>query len=118
VKQQRKARIDFDHLRRTVPITAVLEKYGVLGELRRSGAQLKGRCPIHDGNNTSRSFVVNPVTNVWKCFSPSCDKGGAMLELVAEIEKVETYEAALLVAKWFGIKNDKSCNRTKRRSVK
>src|SRR6185369_6826130 len=49
-----------------------------------------------------RQFVVS--NNLWRCFSPSCDRGGGMLELVAELEKVEVREAALLVAEWFFIK--------------
>ena len=116
MKQERKARIDFEQLRRTVPITAVLEKYGILGTLKRSGAQLKGPCPIHGGTK-SRSFVVDPQKNVWNCFSPSCAKGGGMLELVAAMEKMEIPDSARLVARWFAIKREKTTShRTPRRT--
>ena len=118
MKQKQKTRVDFDQLRRTVPIIAILERYGILGDLKRSGRQLKGRCVIHDGDIKARSFVVDPDKNVWKCFSPHCARGGGMLELVAELEKVEVREAALLVAKWFAIKNEKISNHQTRRRVK
>jgi DNA primase len=60
--------IDFQRLKRSVPIAAVLSRYGI--ELKRSGKNLKGRCPLHHG--TSASFVVDENTNLWRCFSPNC----------------------------------------------
>lgn len=117
MKQHRKARVNFELLRRTVPIEAILDRYGVLGTLKRSGAQLKGPCPIH-GATKSRSFVVNPDSNVWHCFSPACDRGGGMLELVAALEKVDVREAALMVARWFAIKGEPINNHQTQRSKK
>ena len=117
VKRERKLRIDFEKLRRTVPITAVLEKYGLLRELKQSGRQLKGPCPMHEGSKNSRSFVVNLDTHVWKCFSPSCDRGGGTLELVMQIENVDVQGAALLVARWFAIKSEIVSNHKARRRV-
>ena len=98
-------RVLFEQLKRTVPISAVLERYGILSELKRVGTQLKGCCPIHHGSNNPKQFVVDVNKGVWRCFSPSCDRGGAMLELVAELEKVEIREAALMVAEWFCIQS-------------
>ena len=80
---------------------AVLAKYGI--ELKRQGNNMKGCCPIHKGSNP-RQFVVDEAKGLWRCFSPSCDRGGGMLELVAELEKVDVKQAALLVADWFCIK--------------
>jgi hypothetical protein len=99
MKRDHAQRVLFEQLKRTVPIEAVLARYGI--ELRREGNSLKGRCPIHKGRNP-RQFVVS--NNLWRCFSPSCDRGGGMLELVAELERVDVKEAALLVADWFCIK--------------
>lgn len=118
MKRERKIRIDFEQLRRTVPITAVLEKYGLLREAKQSGTQLKMRCPIH-GSTTSRSLVVDPNKGVWKCFSPSCSsQGGGMLEFVAAMEKVDVQKAAVLVARWFAIKPTTVSNRRTHRRVK
>jgi hypothetical protein len=108
--------IAFQELRRTVPLTAVLERYGILGDLKRMGAQLYGACPIHNGSN-KRQFVVNPNTSEWKCFSPEHDSGGGTLEFVAEKERVDIPHAARLVASWFAITGGNPVNqRTERRS--
>ncbi len=63
-------RVDFELIKRIVPLAAILERYGVLPELKRVGTQLKGCCPIHKGSNP-RQFVVDLNKNVWRCFSPS-----------------------------------------------
>lgn len=101
--QRQKGRIDFERLRRAVPISAALQRYGILATLKRSGTQLKGPCPIHDSDTKSKSFVVDLEKNAWHCFSPKCNRGGGMLDLVAEVERVKVPQAALLVARWFAI---------------
>jgi len=93
-------RVLFEQLKRTVPIEAVLAKYGI--ELKRQGNSLKGCCPIHHGSN-SRQFVVS--NNLFQCFSPSCKRGGDIFSLVAELERIEVREAALLIAEWFCVKS-------------
>lgn len=100
---QHARRVYFEQLKRSVPISAVLARYGI--ELKRSGSgsDLKGCCPIHHGSNPNQ-FHVDENKNLWRCFSPSCNRGGGILDLVAELEKVEVREAALLVAEWFRIK--------------
>ena len=84
-----------------VPVTAVLERYGRLGELKRIGAQLFGPCPIHRGTN-KKQFVVDPAKNVWKCFG-DCQTGGSTIELVSGIENIEIRAAVELIAHWFAI---------------
>ena len=95
-------RVYFEQLRRVVPLAAVLEKYGVLHELKRIGASHKGCCPIHNGSNR-RQFVCDLQKNVWKCFSPHCDRGGGVLEFVAAMERVDLLESARLIAGWFAV---------------
>ena len=110
-------RVLFEQLKRTIPITAVLDRYGILAELKRVGTQLKGCCPIHHGSNP-KQFVVEENKGLWRCFSPSCDRGGGMLELVAELEKVEIREAALMVAEWFCVRSGSDVrNRKQQRST-
>ena len=94
------ARIYVEQVKRLVPLTMVLARYGI--ELRRQGHQLYGPCPIHGSGKNRRQFVVNPATSEWKCFG-DCDRGGAMLEFVAAKEQIDIFEAARLVASWFAV---------------
>ncbi|HEX2841394.1 CHC2 zinc finger domain-containing protein [Hyphomicrobium sp.] len=87
---------------RRVPLAAVLERYGLLGDLKRIGTSLTGCCPIHRGSNR-KQFVVDPARDLWKCFSPHHDAGGGVLEFVAEFENVTKREAAGLIARWFAL---------------
>ena len=95
-------RVYFEQIRRVVPLAAILERYGILSELKRVGSSHKGCCPIHKGNNR-RQFAADLQKNVWKCFSPECERGGGVLELVAELEHVDLLGAARLIAGWFAI---------------
>ena len=92
---------DFDHLRRVVPLAAILTHYHLDSGLKRVGHNLVGCCPIHQGSNR-RQFTVNPTTGLWHCFGDS-NRGGGTLELVAEIERLDVRGAALLIAGWFAI---------------
>jgi DNA primase len=93
--------VAFDRLRGLVPLPAVLARYGLLSTLKRSGSQLKGCCPLHDGTSR-RQFVVNVETNTWYCFG-SCRRGGGTLEFVAAMERVSLVRAAELIAQWFAL---------------
>ena len=93
--------VSFDCLRDLVPLSAVLARYGLLSSLRRSGSQLKGCCPLHDGTSR-RQFVVNVESNTWYCFG-SCQAGGGTLEFVAAMERVSLVRAGELVARWFAL---------------
>jgi len=100
VNAQHAQRIYFEQIKRVVPLTAVLARYHI--ELKKVGTSLKGCCPIHKGSN-SRQFVVDENKNLWRCFSPSCDRGGSIFEFVAEMEHSSTIDAARLIARWFAI---------------
>lgn len=96
-----KQAVDFALVKRLVSLSMVLSRYGLLDGLKRSGAQLVGRCPIHKGRNP-RAFVVNTHDSTWRCFG-DCDRGGATLELVAELENIDIREAAVRIASWFAL---------------
>jgi DNA primase len=98
-----KYRFDLAELKRLVPLAHILSNYGLLDGLKRSGSQLTGCCPIHNGSNR-RQFVVDLNRDSWRCFG-DCDRGGGSLELVAAIEGVGITEAAMRIAQWFGIEN-------------
>jgi|SRR5688572_2641768 len=88
---------------RLVPLSAILERYHVLTDLKKIGSQLFGVCPLHRGSN-KKQFVVdlNKGGGVWRCFG-NCDAGGGALEFVAAKEGVGIKEAARLVRDWFAL---------------
>jgi len=112
MNREHAARVLFEQLKRTIPIEAVTARYGL--ELKRSGQSLVGCCPIptHQGSN-AKQFVVS--NGLWRCFSPSCDRGGSILELVSELEQVDIREAALLLSKWFAVKPGSDVQAKRRR---
>lgn len=96
-------RVYFEQIKRVVRLESVLARYGVLDDLRRTGRQLTGCCPIHKGTN-KKQFVVDLDKQLWRCFSPEHDEGGSTLEFVAAMENVQVREAALRIADWFAIR--------------
>jgi hypothetical protein len=105
--------VDFAQLKRVVPLTAILSRYGLDVALKRAGTQLRGACPIHKGRN-KRQFVVDPNTSSWRCFG-DCDKGGGPLEFVAAMENVGIREAALRIAEWFAVPRQQGAVQPKQR---
>ena len=96
--------VDYKELKASITIEMVLERYGVLSELKKSGRNLAGRCPIHRGSNP-RQFSVNPAKNIWNCFG-DCKAGGNVLDFVAMMEfgdqdPESIRKAALLLKDWF-----------------
>lgn len=108
-------RVPFEVIRRTVPLTTILEHYGVLRDLKKHGRQLHGACPIHGGSNP-RQFVVDPIKSLWRCFSPRCGRGGSTLEFVADMERCSLTDAADLISRWFGIRPVTTTSQHKHRS--
>jgi hypothetical protein len=92
-------RVYFEQLNRTVPIEAVLARYGI--ELKGSASSRKGPCPIHNGRNPTQ-FVVDANKGLWRCFG-DCKRGGDVINLVAELERIDIRDAALMIARWFAI---------------
>lgn len=95
-------RIDFRRLRETVSMEDVLALLGWRAA-RRSGAQLRGPCPVHGSPSpASTSFAVHLERNVWRCFS-LCDRGGNQLDLFAQATRQPIYQAALELCERLGI---------------
>lgn len=91
--------VDFKAVKAAVTIDMVLQHYGVK-DLKRSKDELRGPCPIHQGDG-SRAFHANLVKNNFQCFS--CKARGNVLDFVAAMEKCSVRDAALKLAGWFGI---------------
>jgi DNA primase len=82
---------DVQALRRANPIAAVIADAGV--ELRRAGARLVGRCPLHSDGEPS--LVVYPQTQSYFCFG--CQAGGDVIDFVSRQRQVGFKEAAALL---------------------
>jgi DNA primase len=76
--------LNFQYLKRAVPIEAVLRDKGLSTHLTKRGDQLFGPCPVHGGDNP-RAFVVSLSKNLWHCFT-KCDAGGDIVDLVRRLD--------------------------------
>ena len=103
--------IDFDAIKRRVPMSAVVERYRI-GGLKVSGkAHLRGRCPLHGGEG-SETFHVDTAQQVFHCFS--CQAGGSVLDLVMRLEGCGLRQAAERLASWSHVAahNDRQIKQT------
>ena len=91
--------VDFRAVKAAVTMQMLLARYG-LDNLRQSGQELRGKCPIHEGDG-ERSFHVNLSKNAFNCFS--CHARGNVLDLVAGLEHCTIRAAALKLAEWYGV---------------
>jgi 5S rRNA maturation endonuclease (ribonuclease M5) len=60
-------------------------------KLKQSGAELRGPCPIHNGQRDS--FAVDRKTGLWHCHS-TCGRGGDILALEMELSGNSDFAAA------------------------
>lgn len=90
--------VDFQAVKQAVTLGQVLERYGV--KLKRTGKELHGRCPIHQGKG-DESFRANTEKNAFQCFS--CQAKGNVLDFVAAMEKCSVRDAGLKLQEWFGL---------------
>lgn len=93
--------VGFDTLKRAVSMSQVLQRYGFLEQLYRSGDSLSGACPLHRGHNKSQ-FRVSLSKNCWICFG-DCHRGGSIVDFVSRKEGIGIREAALLIQDWFSV---------------
>ena len=93
--------VDFKAIKSAVTMEQVLERYGLLEQMKRSGDSLSGCCPIHGGSNPTQ-FRVSVSKNVWNCFS-ECKHGGNVLDFIAKKDDVSVHAAALKLIEWFNL---------------
>ena len=93
--------VDFKEIKARVSIVQILERYGILETLQKSGNgdRLSGACPIHGGTNTTH-FRASISKNCWNCFG-KCQSGGNVIDFVSKKEELSFREAAILIQKWF-----------------
>jgi DNA primase len=92
--------VDFRVIKAAVTIEMVLHRYGIA--LKRSGQELRGKCPIHRGAN-NKHFTVNGSKNVFKCFFAECGAHGNVLDFVAAMERCTVRDAAMKLRDWFQV---------------
>ena len=93
--------VGFNELKEAVSMSQVLDRYGLLPHLRRSGENLSGVCPLHQGHNATQ-FRVNLANNCWICFG-DCHAGGSIVDFVSRMERIGVREAGLLIQDWFQV---------------
>ena len=93
--------VDYKAVKEAVSMEVILAHYGITN-LKKSGQDLRGPCPIHHGDN-ARSFSVSLSKNAFHCFSKDCKARGNVLDFVAAKEGCSVREAALKLAEWFGV---------------
>lgn len=94
--------VDFRLVKSAVSFRQVLDRYQV-DWLRKSGSELRGKCPIHQGEG-ERTFHVNLEKGAFNCFS--CRARGNVLDFVAAMERCSVRDAALKLRDWFGVASD------------
>jgi hypothetical protein len=87
-------------------IESVLDPHSVMDFLlpgvrkRRSGHQLRSRCPVHGGDG-DENFSLNLENRAWFCFSQGC-KGRGLIHLYAKATRMPFIDAAVELANQFG----------------
>jgi hypothetical protein len=92
--------VDFRIIKAAVTMQMVLDRYGV--SLKKSGHELRGKCPIHRGSN-NKHFTANISKNVFKCFFAQCAAHGNVLDFVAAMEHCSVRDAAVKLKDWFKV---------------
>lgn len=98
--------IDFADIKTKITMEMVIDRYGLAKNLKQSGKNLVGCCPIHNGSNP-RQFSVNLQKNIWNCFG-NCKTGGNVLDFVAikefgDKEPESIRKAGMLMKDWFSL---------------
>ena len=92
--------VDFRVIKAAVTMQMVLDRYSI--PLKKSGHELRGKCPIHRGSN-NKHFTANVSKNVFKCFFAECGAHGNVLDFVAAMERCSVRDAALKLRDWFRV---------------
>ncbi len=96
--------IDYAALREQISMEQVLEHIGCLRNLRGSGSQRRGPCPLHAaGHGKERTFSVHLDRKIFQCFDRGCAAHGNVLDLWAKFHKLPLYQAAIQLMHTFNI---------------
>ncbi len=90
--------VDFAEVRRVVTMAMLVDHYGI-DWLRKTGDELRGRCPIHAQAKGERAFHISLEKNVFNCFS--CGAKGSQIDFCMAMEGISVRAAALKMQEWF-----------------
>ena len=94
--------IDYPYLRSQITMERMLSHLGHLAQLRGSGTERRGPCPLHaDKGTRSRDFSVNLDKNIYQCFDPKCRSKGNVLDFWKSFQKLPLHQAAKHLAHTF-----------------
>ena len=96
--------VDFDSVKAAVTVEQILTHYGITNLRRERGDELRGGCPIHQGDGM-RSFHISKGKKAFCCFA--CGAKGNLIDFVMAMEKCSFRDAALKLQDWFGLAADK-----------
>jgi len=102
--------IDFELLKREIGFEQVLTHYGLDKGMKRSGEELRGKCPLHKGKNDT-SFSVNTVMNLFRCWS--CNASGSIIDFVVRMESCSLTQAGINLARWFTVETEEQTERAR-----
>ncbi len=94
--------IAYDTIKNTIRISDVLRRYGFPYH---NTLSYRIPCPIHKGCDSN--FSVSERNGLWNCFS-ICGRGGSVIDLVAELEKISVAEAAKKLQNDFHLSPDQT----------
>ena len=100
-------------IQEVVDRTDIEELIGRYVELKRSGANLLGRCPFH--SEKTPSFSVSPAKKMFFCFG--CHAGGSAITFVQKAENLDFTDAVEFLANRAGLPLPKDSNQQEERGV-
>jgi transposase len=107
--------VDFAFLRQQVSLEQVLVHLGLFDQLRGSGPQRRGPCPLHShAADRERTFSVDLGKNAFRCLHGECGVQGNVLNLWAAVHRLPMYDAALHFAETFGLPRNREEERLTR----
>jgi transposase len=95
--------VAFDHIKRQLSMTQVLEHLGLADRLRGKAEQRRGPCPIHRGDGRGRTFSVKLHEGSFQCFDARCAAKGDVIDLWAALRHMSLRDAALDLVETFGL---------------
>ena len=100
------SRVDLDLLLARVKLDELVQQAGT--KLHRSGAELRGICPLHHGDNTTAfSVYTDPAGHErWRCYT-HCDTGGDAIDFVRRWRGMDFIGAVKYLAEYVGMELQK-----------
>lgn len=106
--------VNFKAVKDAVNITQILDRYGILGGLKKEPSGYAGSCPFCE-SESPRPFRASEEKNCFNCLS--CQTGGNILDFVSEYEECSIREAALKIQDWFNLDTRPTSNRRARKKA-